>query len=157
MSGLVRVQRQRGRTHEPAQEVLEQLRLRERRRLRVLLRTKLDECIANSLAKLKSCVLAVLTKVVSVKAVTDGRWVAKDRVQKDDVQVGLVVDVHVGPVCVTLADHACLTASDGSLDEQWDLDGDGVHDALVNELVLGDAVDGGGKDNVCASVACVMR
>ena len=55
-----------------------------------------------------------------------------------------VVNVHVGPERLALANDASSFAVERGFDEVWDLDRVRVRDPGVEESALRDAVDGGG-------------
>lgn len=68
-------------------EVLDELLRRERRGLRALTHTQLDERLRNRLADVVPRMLAVLAKVEARAPVPDALRVLRDRVKQHDVQV----------------------------------------------------------------------
>ena len=70
-----------------AREVLEELLLRERRRLRSGGNSELDESLANGVSELVPRVFAVLAVVVALPAVSGCVWVRADGVEERDEEL----------------------------------------------------------------------
>lgn len=68
-------------------------------------------------------------------------------------EVRTVVDVHVWPDVLTLADHAGLTSGKSGFDEHRDLDRAWVLDPVIDEGACGETPDRAWKDEVRANVA----
>ena len=91
--------------------------------------------------------LPVFGEIEPVASMPDFLGIVEDRVEENEIQVCVVVDVHVGPNCEAFADHTRSTAVNCGFDDIMKL-GVRVHNAGVDERVRYKAVNCGGEDDV---------